>query len=87
MPRRRHNPERDVVGAEIYVRLVDPDTGAAGFVAIGPAIRPDSALRFHRGRPVSGARGVPLHPVTHNAAERGTPGVRRARQLERARAA
>jgi hypothetical protein len=36
MPRRRHNPERDVAGAEIYVRLVDPATGAAGFVAISP---------------------------------------------------
>jgi hypothetical protein len=36
MPLRRHNPERDVAGAEIYVRLVDPATGAAGFVEISP---------------------------------------------------
>lgn len=60
-------------GAELFVRLVDPDTGAAGFVAIAPAIRPDSALRFHRGRPLAAARGVPLHR-SNTAAARGTGG-------------
>lgn len=30
------------------VRIVDPQTGAEDFVPVGPAIRPDSALRFHR---------------------------------------
>jgi hypothetical protein len=68
MPRRSHNLERDIAGAELYVRLIDPVTGASGFVAIGPAV-PSSPLRFHRGRPPrfsipgeavhTGARGRP----------------------------
>ena len=58
MPRRRHNPERDVAGEEIFVRLGD------GFVAIAPAALPSSssALRFHRGR-APRLEGVPLVPT------------------------
>lgn len=61
MPRRRHNPERDVAGVELFVRLVDPDTGTAGFVPIAPAVLPSSLLRLARGRPPTPTRGVPLH--------------------------
>jgi hypothetical protein len=43
MPRRRHNSERDVVGAEIFVRLGD------GFLEISPAALPGSPARFYRG--------------------------------------
>ncbi len=35
----------------LYVRVIDPQTGTVGFLPIMPAIRPDSSLRFHRGRP------------------------------------
>ena len=38
-------------GTAPFIRLVDPATGASGFVAIAPAIKPDSPLRFYRGRP------------------------------------
>lgn len=54
-------------GLALYVRLVDPATGASGFVAIEPAIRPHSPLRFYRGRP-------PHVPSTQDAATRGTKG-------------
>jgi hypothetical protein len=72
MPRHR-NLERDVAGVELFVRLVDPATGASAFVAIEPAIKPSSPLRFARERPPTPTRGVPLHrsPISTNAAERG----------------
>jgi hypothetical protein len=55
MPRRRHNPELDVVGAALFVRLGD------GFVAIAPAELPGSPTRFYRGGPPASASGVPLY--------------------------
>ena len=51
--RRERNLERNVVGCELFVRVV------GGYIAIGPVLTPDSALRFHRGR-APRVEGVPL---------------------------
>jgi hypothetical protein len=60
MPRRRQNLEHRAAGTAPLVRAGD------GFVELGPAVLPTSAMRFWRG---SGRRadGVPL--VSHGKAE------------------
>jgi len=57
----RMNQSADVSGA-LYVRVIDPTTGAIGFLPLEPAICPSSSMRFHRSRPPRApiVEGVPL---------------------------
>jgi len=48
-------------GAELFVRVVNPHTGASGFLPILPATLPSSPTRFYRGVPPASVCGVPLH--------------------------
>jgi hypothetical protein len=59
----RRNLEHQVVGAEIYVRV------PGGFLPIDVPIRPDSSMRFHRGRVVP--RSVPGIDLLHGGQRAG----------------